>query len=210
MVRYPGGTADSQRPETPTSNPDVRVKSEKENGQKRMLQFEAQDQQGHGKRHKRRTTWQAADHDDRDKHQRRRGAGDTLKGGSSADREDFGLQLLSEVHACLTNPVGIADPEVISNVDIWDTGTGDMREEKPEGTGTGETEEEERNERENDRRTEPGAEGGTKSVKEEDYREDVGKGRKKPDSPGSLGEGPKTPTEIQRRHEQCRQVPGEA
>ncbi|KAJ1092048.1 hypothetical protein NDU88_005162 [Pleurodeles waltl] len=100
-----------------------------------------------------------------------------------------------------------ADPEVISNTDIRDPETGDMREKKPEGAGAVETEEEERNERENERGTEPKTEGGTKSEEEEDDREDAGEGRKEPDSAGSLGDGTKTPTEIQRRHGQAATSP---
>ncbi|KAJ1204258.1 hypothetical protein NDU88_008039 [Pleurodeles waltl] len=77
-------------------------------------------------------------------------------------------------------------------------------EKKPERERAGELEEETRTETEDEQRTEPEAARGTKS------EEDVGEGRRKPDSSGSLEKGPKTPTEIQTRYEQRRHVPGRA
>ncbi|KAJ1085354.1 hypothetical protein NDU88_005487 [Pleurodeles waltl] len=105
---------------------------------------------------------------------------------------------------------GIADPEVLSVPDIRDTETGNIRQEKPEGARADVSEEETRNGRKNEQRMEPEEEGGTKSEEEEDDRKDAGEGRRKPDSAGSLEEGPKTPTDIQRRYDQRCHVPGGA
>ncbi|KAJ1127583.1 hypothetical protein NDU88_005981 [Pleurodeles waltl] len=77
-----------------------------------------------------------------------------------------------------------ADPEVIPNADIWDTEPSVKEDVDPEERRARETEGEE-----SEQRTEPGPEGGTRSEKEEDDREDE---------------------EIRGRHEQHRHVPGGA
>ncbi|KAJ1189306.1 hypothetical protein NDU88_006054 [Pleurodeles waltl] len=102
-----------------------------------------------------------------------------------------------------------ADPEEVSDLDIWDVAAAIIEEEKPEWVCPDKSEEDPWSRTETEWRTAPGAEERTES-REEDASENANDISRDPETAGSLEKGQKTPTETPRRNEQCRHVPGGA